>query len=76
MELGYGVHVNSMELGYGVSEDSMELGYGVPVDSMELGYGVSRGGSRGPKGPRLPLTTKNEAPAPKFYKIEAPEWQF
>ena len=23
-----------------------------------------------------PLTTKNEAPAPKFYKIEAPEWQF
>ena len=22
------------------------------------------------------LTTKNEAPAPKFYKIEAPEWQF
>ena len=23
-----------------------------------------------------PLTTKNEAPAPKFYKTEAPEWQF
>ena len=23
-----------------------------------------------------PPTTKNEAPAPKFYKIEAPEWQF
>ena len=20
--------------------------------------------------------TKNEAPAPKFYKIEAPEWKF
>ena len=29
----------------------------------------------GPWGPRPP-TTKNEAPAPKFYKIEAPEWQF
>ena len=29
----------------------------------------------GPGGPG-PLTTKNEAPAPKFYKIEAPEWQF
>ena len=27
-----------------------------------------------PGGP--PLTTKNEAPAPKFYKTEAPEWQF
>ena len=26
--------------------------------------------------PGAPLTTKNEAPAPKFYKIEAPEWQF
>ena len=29
-----------------------------------------------PGGPRVPPTTKNEAPAPKFYKIEAPEWQF
>ena len=27
-------------------------------------------------GPGPPLTTKNEAPAPKFYKTEAPEWQF
>ena len=27
-------------------------------------------------GARAPPTTKNEAPAPKFYKIEAPEWQF
>ena len=27
-------------------------------------------------GPWTPPTTKNEAPAPKFYKIEAPEWQF
>ena len=36
-----------------------------------------RGGSRGgPGGPAPPLTTKNEAPAPKFYKTEAPEWQF
>ena len=32
---------------------------------------IPRGGSRG-----APLITKNEAPAPKFYKIEAPEWQF
>ena len=30
----------------------------------------------GAQGPRPHLTTKNEAPAPKFYKIEAPEWQF
>ena len=30
----------------------------------------------GPWGPGPPLTTKNEAPAPKFYKTEAPEWQF
>ena len=30
----------------------------------------------GPWGPGPPLITKNEAPAPKFYKIEAPEWQF
>ena len=30
----------------------------------------------GPGGPGPPLTTKNEAPAPKFYKTEAPEWQF
>ena len=30
----------------------------------------------GPWGPGPPLITKNEAPAPKFYKIEAPESQF
>ena len=36
----------------------------------------NRGGSRGGPAARAPLTTKNEAPAPKFYKIEAPEWQF
>ena len=30
----------------------------------------------GPRGPGPPPTTKNEAPAPKFYKTEAPEWQF
>ena len=35
--------------------------------------GVDPGGGPGDPGP---LTTKNEAPAPKFYKIEAPEWQF
>ena len=33
-------------------------------------------GGGGPGGPGPPLTTKNEAPAPKFYKTEAPEWQF
>ena len=38
--------------------------------------GLIRGGSGGAQGPGPPLTTKNEAPAPKFYKIEAPEWQF
>ena len=36
--------------------------------------GADPGG--GPGGPGPPLTTKNEAPAPKFYKTEAPEWQF
>ena len=39
----------------------------------DLSQGQIQGG---PWGPRPPLTTKNEAPAPKFYKIEAPEWQF
>ena len=29
-----------------------------------------------PGGAQAPLITKNEAPAPKFYKIEVPEWQF
>ena len=33
--------------------------------------GADPGGARAP-----PPTTKNEAPAPKFYKTEAPEWQF
>ena len=38
---------------------------------------IFRGGSGGgPRRPGPPLITKNEAPAPKFYKIEAPEWQF
>ena len=36
-----------------------------------LSAGADPGGAWVP-GP--PLTTKNEAPAPKFYKIEAPEW--
>ena len=43
------------------------------VQPVHIPRGRSRGG---PRGPRPPLTTKNEAPAPKFYKIEAPEWQF
>ena len=30
----------------------------------------------GGTGARAPPTTKNEAPAPKFYKTDAPEWQF
>ena len=36
--------------------------------------GADPGGAPGARLP--PPTTKNEAPAPKFYKIEAPEWQF
>ena len=31
---------------------------------------------QGGLGAWAPLTTNNEAPAPKFYKIEAPKWQF
>ena len=30
----------------------------------------------GGPGAWTPPTTKNEAPAPKFYKTEAPDWQF
>ena len=41
--------------------------------SSTLISGVDPGGA---PGARAPLTTKNEAPAPKFYKTEAPEWQF
>ena len=37
---------------------------------------IIRGGSGEALGAQAPPTTKNEAPAPKFYKIEAPEWQF
>ena len=40
---------------------------------MVLTQGRIQGGA---PGARAPLTTKNEAPAPKFYKTEAPEWQF
>ena len=40
-------------------------------------HAIHRGGSRGrPGSPDTPLTTKNETPEPKFYKIEAPEEQF
>ena len=41
------------------------------IDRVDI-QGWIQGGCRGP----APLTTKNEAPAPKFSKIEAPEWQF
>ena len=44
----------------------------VYVLDPELMQGQIQGGP----GARPPLTTKNEAPAPKFYKTEAPEWQF
>ena len=37
--------------------------------------GRIQGGAPGARAPP-PLTTKIEAPAPKFYKTEAPEWQF
>ena len=36
--------------------------------------GADPGGAPGARAP--PLTTKNEAPTPKFYKTEAPEWLF
>ena len=39
---------------------------------MDISQGRIWGGAWGPG----PLTTKIEAPAPEFYKIEAPEWQF
>ena len=43
----------------------------------EKGYMAGADPGGGPRGPGPPpLTTKNEAPAPKFYKTEAPEWQF
>ena len=43
------------------------------IRSVIMTSGADPGGGRGSG---TPLTTKNEAPAPKFYKIEAPEWQF
>ena len=44
----------------------------------QMAYGTAQGRIQGggPWGPGPPPTTKNEAPAPKFYKTEAPEWQF
>ena len=46
-------------------------------DSMKakISYFYSGADPGGPRG-LGPLTTKNGAPALKFYKIEAPEWQF
>ena len=48
------------------------------IDAGTLQFSPSTQGriQGGPGGPDPPLTTKNEAPAPKFYKTEAPEWQF
>ena len=43
------------------------------TSSLATCAGADPGGA---PGARPPLTTKNEAPAPKFYKTEAPEWQF
>ena len=53
---------------------SASTGLASPIHLSDCGHFLKsyRGGSRG--GP--PLTTKNEAPAPKFYKTKAPEWQF
>ena len=47
---------------------------GISTRQLKPHYQHSSGAD--PGGPRAPLTTKNEAPAPKFYKIEVPEWQF
>ena len=44
------------------------------IDHTTVNAGADPGGGPGARAP--PLTTKNEAPAPKFYKTEAPEWQF
>ena len=46
----------------------------VEITDKEGVYQADPGGPGGPGPP--PPTTKNEAPAPKFYKIEAPKWQF
>ena len=48
-----------------------DIAYCLPLDWVFSGADPG-----GPRGPGPPLTTKNEAPAPKFYKIEALEWQF
>ena len=45
----------------------------IPYVAVQIESGADPGGA---PGARAPLTTKNEAPAPKFYKTEAPEWQF
>ena len=45
-------------------------------DNRIIAYTEIRGRSRGAPGPGPPLTTKNEAPAPKFYKTEAQNGSF
>ena len=56
----------------------MLIGHVLELAHNKLGHnGISPGADPGgPQGPGPPLTTKNKAPAPKFYKTEAPEWQF
>ena len=58
------VYYNNFE-----SDEKCSVKIKVGPYGSELIWHLSQGG-------RVPLTTKNEAPAPKFYKIEAPKWQF
>ena len=53
----------------------MSVSCGNVLEGLGCHSGVIGAGAD-PGGPGPPLTTKKEAPAPKFYKTEAPEWQF
>ena len=64
--------VTACSAGVGLFDASSMVVFNVQV-TRKPKAGADPGGARGP---RPPLTTKNEAPAPKFYKTEAPEWQF
>ena len=60
---------------YNVDTENIHVpGCATSSGSRNLSEAVDRGGSRGAPGPGPPPITKNEAPAPKFYKIEAPEF--